>query len=129
MSRRRCREAGGVMKQIIDLFRTTVPRWLAVLVTGALALTGVVAVAAAPASAASGVQVYVGYADTLRASPTNFPTPWDGSPGVTFDGCTGSCSFDGGAVRIVNGTGSVQTVNSITVTFGTCTWDLWQKNV
>jgi hypothetical protein len=117
------------MKQIVDLFRTTVPRWLAVLVTGALAFTGVVAVAAAPASAASGVQVYVGYADTLRANPTNFPTPWDGSPGVTFDGCAGSCSFDGGAVRIVNGTGLSQTVNSITVTFGTCTWDLWQKNV
>lgn len=117
------------MKQMIYLFRTTVPRWLSVLVTGALALTGVVAVSAAPASAVTGVQVYVGYADTLRANPNNFPTPWDGTSGVTFDGCTGSCAFDGGAVRIFNGTGATQTVNSITVTFDTCTWDLWQKNV
>ena len=117
------------MKRFIDLVRTAVPRWLAVLVTGALALTGVVAVSAAPASAASSVQVFVGYADSLNATPKNFPTPWSGAPGVTFSGCTGSCTFDGGAVRIVNNSTVTQTVNSISVALGTCTWDMWQKNV
>ena len=117
------------MKLSLNMFRAAVPRWLAVLVTGALALAGVVAVSAAPALAAPGVNVYVGYADTLRANPANFPTPWSGTPGVTFSGCTGSCTFDAGAVRIVNSTTINETVNSITVTLGTCTWDMWQKNV
>ncbi len=117
------------MKHIVDGLRAAVPRWLAVLVTGALAFTGVVAVSAAPASAASGVQVYVGYADDLRATPANFPTPWAGAPGVTFNGCTGTCSFDAGAVRIVNNTTLTETVNSVTVSLSTCTYDIWNKNV
>lgn len=117
------------MRQVLSSIRTAVPRWLAALVTVALSLTGVVAIAAAPASAATGVQVYLGYADTLRANPDHFPTPWSGSSGVIFSGCTGSCTFDGGAVRIVNDTTLPETVDSITVTLGTCTWDMWQKNV
>src|SRR5215469_4927812 len=39
------------------------------------------------AKAAGSVDVFVGYADSLRANPTNFPTPWAGSPGITFEGC------------------------------------------
>ena len=31
--------------------------------------------------------VWVGYADLTDAVPINFPTPWDGSPGVIFKGC------------------------------------------
>ncbi len=117
------------MKRTIRMLRTTLPRWLVVLTTVAMAASGVVAATAAPASAASGVDVYVGYADTLRAHPQNFPTPWAGSPGVVYSGCNGSCSFDAGAVRIVNNTNLAQTVDSVTVTLGTCTWDIWQKNV
>jgi hypothetical protein len=104
------------------------PRWLAALVAFALGLVGVVvAVAeAAPAVAAdAGVQVYVGYADTLRPNPANFPTPWSGSPGVQFKGCTSSCSFDAGAVRIVNDSTTTQTINSISVTLSTCTFAMW----
>jgi hypothetical protein len=104
------------------------PRWLAALVAFALGLVGVVvAVAeAAPAVAAdAGVQVYVGYADTLRPNPANFPTPWAGSPGVQFKGCTSSCSFDAGAVRIVNNSTTTQTINSISVTLSTCTFAMW----
>jgi hypothetical protein len=107
------------------VFRTAMPRWLAFLVTAALALVGVAAVSAAPASAASGVVVQVGYADNLRADPNNFPTPWAGSPGTTFDGCTG-CTYDAGAVRVVNNTTIPQTVNSVIVKVSTCTFDIWQ---
>lgn len=108
------------------------PRWLAALVTFALGLvgvTGVLAASAGPAAAAvPGIQVYVGYADTLRANPTNFPTPWSGSPNVVFAGCTVSCSFDAGAVRIVNDSTTSQTINSISVSLSTCTFAMWPNN-
>jgi hypothetical protein len=100
------------------------PTWLAVLLTGVLALTGIVAVSAAPAAAASGVVVQVGYADNARANPNNFPTPWAGSPGVTFEGCVG-CTYDAGAVRVVNNTSIAQTVDSVIVKVSTCTFDIW----
>lgn len=109
-----------------------VPRWLAALTSFALALvgvTGVVVAVAPPASATTaGVQVYVGYADTIRSNPVNFPTPWSGTPGVIFAGCTASCSFDAGAVRIVNNSTTVQTIDAITVSLSTCTFDMWPKN-
>jgi len=117
------------MRRTIRLFRTALPRWFAVLTTAALVASGVVAATAAPASAAAGVDVYVGYADTLRADPTNFPTPWSGSPGVKFSGCTTSCSFDAGAVRIVNNTNQVETVNDVQVKLSTCVFDMWTQNV
>lgn len=79
--------------------------------------------------ATTGIQVYVGYADTLRPDPTHFPTPWSGSPDVKFEGCTTSCSFDAGAVRIVNNTSITQVVNSISVSLSTCTFAMWPGNV
>jgi hypothetical protein len=82
--------------------------------------------AAHSASAATSVDVFVGYADTLRADAANFPTPWNGAPGVTFRGCKGSaCKFDASAVRIVNNTRAVQLINSLTVTIGSCAINLW----
>src|ERR1043166_8502370 len=49
------------------------------------------------------LSVYVGYADGIRpAAGSIFPYPWEGSPGVIFEGCTGSCDYDAGAVRLVN---------------------------
>jgi hypothetical protein len=72
------------------------------LVTAALAFAGVVALPSAPALATSSVEVYVGYADDLRANPVDFPTPWDGSPSVVFEGCTPNCTFDAGAVRLAS---------------------------
>lgn len=108
------------------------PRWLAAIVSFALGLvgvTGVLAVSAGPAAAeVPGIQVYVGYADTLRSNPANFPTPWSGSPHVIFAGCTVSCSFDAGAVRIVNDSTTDQTVNSISVSLSTCTFAMWPNN-
>ena len=85
---------------------------------------------AATAAHASGVEVFVGYADNFRASPTHFPTPWDGSPGVTFDGCTpgSSCTFDGGAVRFLNNTGAKAKIEEITVSVSTCEFKLWSPH-
>jgi hypothetical protein len=82
-----------------------------------------------PAHAATSVAVYVGYADGLRAGAGNFPVPWNGDPGVTFEGC-GSCSqgdFDAGAIRIVN-TGD-ETHVTIAVHIGSCTYDIWPHGV
>lgn len=89
-----------------------------------LAMTGQLWTAAA-AQAAGGVDVFVGYADDLRANPANFPTPWDGSPNVTFEGCTGNCSFDAGAVRVVNNSASPVSIDSVTVKISTCTFSMW----
>lgn len=81
--------------------------------------------------AAGSINVYVGYVDNLRPSPTNFPTPWDGDAGVTFNGCspTTSCSFDAGAVRVVNNTGAAVTIDSVIVKFDTCVFDMWTHGV
>ena len=81
----------------------------------------------ATARAAGTVGVFVGYADSLRSSPTNFPTPWAGSPGVTFEGCQppSACTYDAGAVRVVNNTNATVTVNSVAVHVDTCTFSGW----
>jgi len=82
---------------------------------------------ALPATAASGIGVFVGYADSTRANATNFPTPWSGSPNITFEGCppTASCTFDSGAVQVVNNSGVPVTVNSVAVHVGSCTFTGW----
>jgi hypothetical protein len=76
-------------------------------------------------AAASNVQVFVGYADNLRANPNNFPTPWDGSPNVVFAGCHTSCTFDAGAARFVNNAPIAVTIDSVQVKLSTCTFDMW----
>ena len=84
-------------------------------------------IGAVPAAASSGIRVYVGYADSLRAQATNFPTPWAGSPQTVFEGCTPvtTCVYDSGAVRIVNNTGKTVLVNSVAVHVSTCTFSFW----
>jgi hypothetical protein len=97
------------------------------LVAGLGILSLVTAVSSAvPASAQSGIQVFVGYADDSRADATTFPTPWFGSPQTTFYGCApSSCSYDAGAVRVVNNSGSTVTVDAISVHVDTCTYGGW----
>jgi hypothetical protein len=100
---------------------------------------GILSIAAAvstavPVAAQSGIQVFVGYADSLRADATNFPTPWVGSPNTIFYGCSpaSACTFavyDAGAVRVVNNTGSAVTVNAIAVHVDTCTFAGWPPAV
>lgn len=88
---------------------------------------------AAAASAGASVDVFVGYADSDRASVSTFPTPWyaPSNPQVIFEGCAGSsCTFDGGAVRLVNNSGSQVTVNAVKVEYSSaCVFDIWPHNV
>ena len=99
------------------------------LVTGLGILSLVTAVSSAvPAAAQSGIQVFVGYADDSRADVTSFPTPWYGSPQTTFEGCApSSCSYDAGAVRVVNNTGSTVTINAVQVHIDSCTYGGWSS--
>ena len=73
---------------------------------------------------ASGLSVYVGYADGLRAGGSIFPFPWSGSPGVTFVGGT-CCGYDAGAVRFDNTTDSPRDFDSVTVDIGSVHTDIW----
>jgi hypothetical protein len=96
----------------------------------ALLMTVGSSIMATPSSAATGVQVFLGYGDNdpIRPAPTQFPTPWVGDPNVIFQGCqpAANCLYDSGAVRVQNNSGSAITVNSIVVHFGaTCTYDIW----
>lgn len=75
------------------------------------------------ASAASGISLFVGYADSERAGG-EFPNPWLGSPNVTFDGCIQPCIFDAGTLRVENDNTTSVTIGQVTVHLGACayTW-------
>ncbi len=87
--------------------------------------------AAVPAAAQSTIGVYVSYADSFRADATNFPTPWLGAPNTVVEGCApiAACTYDAGAIRIVNNSPSQVTVNSIAVHLDTCTYTGWPSAV
>jgi hypothetical protein len=91
-------------------------------------VAGLLSLLASPVSAAD-YSVFVGYADLDHKTPVNFPTPWDGSPGVLFQGCAGCPDLDAGAVRLVNNTGGPLTVNAVIVRLETCTFNLWPSNI
>jgi len=109
--------------------QTGVSKLVAVFSVGILIV--IAGLTAVPASASTGIGVFVGYADSLRADATNFPTPWAGSPQTTFEGClpVASCEYDGGGIRIVNNTGSTVTVNAIAVHIDSCTYTGWPSAV
>ena len=97
------------------------------IVLGLASLTlGSALITATPALATS-VAVYVSYADSLRADPTNFPTPWSGSPNTIFEGCqpATACIYDAGSIRVVNNSSSSVTVNTVAVHISTCTYTGW----
>jgi len=83
------------------------------------------------ALAPAGIGVFAGYADSLRADPANFPTPWFGSPATVFEGCapTAACVYDAGAVRIVNNSSAAVTVNAVAIHVDTCTFTGWPAAV
>src|SRR3989442_4181435 len=113
---------GRVVEQLARR-RNNVSRLTLVTGLGILSLVTAVSTALPAAAAQPGIQVFVGYADILRADATTFPTPWDGSPQTTFEGCAPSaCTYDAGAVRVVNNTGSTVTVNAVKVHVDTCTY-------
>ncbi|HET7034476.1 MAG TPA: Ig-like domain repeat protein [Thermomicrobiaceae bacterium] len=103
------------------------PRLFAALSLSVMLVAGALAsFAAAPALAATpSVDVFVGYADNLRANPANFPTPWT-DPEIIFLGCT-NCTYDAGAVRIANNTLSSVTVNALAIRMDTCVFALWSS--
>jgi hypothetical protein len=98
-----------------------------------LAVSLVMTVDAGPAHATTGVTVSVGYADNLHSSPTNFPTPWEGSPNVIFEGCDvtvcTSGGYDGGAVMVTNNTAHAVVVDYVEVKLDTCIYDIWPHSV
>ena len=75
-----------------------------------------------------GLAVSVGYADGVHGGGGLFPSPWEGSPNVIFVGCTGGCSFDGGAIMIQNISSSTMTIGKLTVGIGSCTFNIWPQN-
>lgn len=76
---------------------------------------GALVMASAAAVHAGTVDVFVGYADNLRASGF-FPTPWLGNPNV-FSETPMAQSFDAGAIRIDNNTGAAITISNFQVFF------------
>ncbi|HWE10027.1 MAG TPA: Ig-like domain-containing protein [Solirubrobacteraceae bacterium] len=89
---------------------------------------------ASTASAATSLDVYVGYADSQRGNASNFPTPWDtpSNSQILFEGCrpASSCTFDSAAVRLVNNSTSSVTVNSVKVEYSSmCVYDIWPHTV
>lgn len=95
-----------------------------------LLLTGIalVALGATASGAAAQLNVYVGYADTLRAKPAHFPTPW--APAVHVDGtnCV-KAACDSSTLRLVNNDKKTVTVKSVVVKFSTCTFNSWPHNL
>lgn len=69
---------------------------LASTLVGSLLLIG-----AAQAQQSPPLQVCVGYADNFRPVP-QYPNPWQGSPGVLFEGKDASGIFDAGAIHFEN---------------------------
>lgn len=82
--------------------------------------------------------VYAGYADGFRMGGVDAPSPWSGSPGVTFEGCnfyhpdrcpkntSGHNIYDSSAVRLVNDTKKTETLTKASVVIGSkCTFRPW----
>ncbi len=110
------------------------PRWFVTpMAVVGMVFSGLIGIAAhastAAADSAPGYNVFVGYADTVRPDSRFFPTPFDTGAGVVNEGQPGSASLDGGAIRIANATATAETVDYVTVTFGSCTFDLWPHGV
>src|SRR5205085_9802052 len=79
--------------------------------------------------AAAQLNVYVGYADTLRANPAHFPTPWAPSVHVYGSNCAKKHACDNGTIRLVNNSKKNVTIKSVVVKFGTCTFNSWPHNL
>jgi hypothetical protein len=80
-------------------------------------------------ASASGINVSVGYADSLRPN-AYFPNPWNGSPDTIFAG-NADGGYDAGAIMIANNTGAAITINDVSVTmpWNGHSWDLWGSHV
>lgn len=81
--------------------------------------------ALASAAHADALQVYVGYADSLRPSGF-FPTNWIGTSGTVSES-SGAQSFDSGAIRIDNTGATSITITGMTVALngGATVFNFW----
>jgi len=78
---------------------------------------------------ASGLNLSLGYAYGDGTSP-NFPSPWQGSTGVNFVGSPrADGTWDSGALRLDNPTGSPVTLDHVTVDVGSTHFDPGFTNV
>jgi hypothetical protein len=80
--------------------------------------------------AQAAVNVFVGYADSLRPSGF-FPNPWLGASGVVSQSSTAQ-KFDSGAIRIDNTGGTSVTISDFSVTLNgaaTPTFTIWNSLV
>ena len=84
---------------------------------------------ATASGAAAQLNVYVGYADTLRAHASHFPTPWAPSVHVYGTKCSKKQACDTSAIRLVNNSKKTVTVKSVVVKFSTCTFNSWPHNL
>jgi hypothetical protein len=131
------------MRNYSTMTNKHIPRKLGITMTVALLLitsTFLVGQVTKPAHATQSINVYVGYADSLRPASASFPTPWVGSPNINFQGVT-TGPWDNGAVRIDNPTLSPITVDYVTIDLpgpaGVCGpagcrpvhFDLWTHNL
>src|SRR5437764_953254 len=112
-----------------EVLRRCVPRtgglWKTFLLTGIALVT----LGATASGAAAQLNVYVGYADTLRANPAHFPTPWAPSVHVYGSNCAKKHACDNGTIRLVNNSKKNVTIKSVVVKFGTCTFNSWPHNL
>jgi hypothetical protein len=84
--------------------------------------------------------IYLAYADNLesnRGGPSGIPSPWMGSPGVTFVGCgfggtdrcptsNGADVYDAGAIMIeATKSSGALTLSGASVTIGPCKYEPW----
>ncbi|MDQ6616290.1 MAG: hypothetical protein M3083_16505 [Actinomycetota bacterium] len=102
-----------------------------ILATVVVAATSLVLGVAPASAAAAPLGVFTAYLNS-GDSPFVLPSPWQGSPGVTFVGggtpamgpCPGNC-YDSGAIRLDNPNATGVAVDSVTVDIGTKHFDLW----
>jgi hypothetical protein len=94
------------------------------LILGTISLLTTLFVMAPTPGVTAPFDLYVGYADALRVSPL-FPNPWQGSPGIIFQGVNDS-GEDAGAILIQNTSGSALTILSVSASInGTATAPGW----
>lgn len=109
--------------------------WTTAVVASLALVVGMVAAGAVPAVGATTppLRVYLGYADGLRGSSADFPSPWSDDDNVTFVGGSESGSFDAGALRIDNSGPSPVALDSLTVEIGDTSFntsgELWSSLV
>jgi len=108
--------AGQIKLNSVTFPSLTIP---VVLPTTTATVTATPPATSTPVNSAGGVNVYVGYADSLRPNP-NLPVPWQGSPNTTFvGGVDGSNAYDSGAIRLDNTTANTVTVKDVSVVLHT----------